>query len=397
MEQHYKNFLTLFYKFLYDLNRYTPNDNLKKVLDIYNNLDIAKIIFRTYHLLKDNFEQIKKRDEALFTKEFFILPEIDVSQSWLKLIKGQKEKLWTYLNILMIESEILVNFKEESKNLSTETQIQTQIQTQTQTQTQTNSESIDPPSLSKEKNEQPEFNPYLGIGNAIQVGDTYGVNEMFSSIPTFEDDKPDGPGIDTIANIIGINKMINLEELTNQLKNMKKEDIENATNNIKGLLGSNINEKTAGIITDMLSDISEELKKSEMSKGDPLKNIFNVAETVASRMKPKMNQENLSQLINSTQIFADQCKDKNGNSMFGDKMNPFALLGQFANNLNQENVSEEQCNKQCNDLLKNLGLNNVDFNQLTSQLQNGMLGGKNNINNNKMNFKKKKGKKRNNK
>ena len=403
MEQHYKNFITIFYKFLYDLNRYAPNEGSQKVMDIYNDLDMAKVIFRTHHLLKDNLQMIKDRNDLLFKNEFTIFPGINISIFWPKLIKGQKDKLWTYFNILMIETEILINFNNDNK-----------LQHNNDNKLQHNNESMPVNNLTNENlkensninnnindseknnindNEKKElvFDPYVGIGSEIQ---TYGVNEMFSSIPTFDDDKPSGPGLDTLANIIGINKMIDLDELANQLKNMKKEDIENATNSIKGLLGDKIDEKTSNIITDMLSNISDELKKSEMGKGDPLKNILNVAETVAERMKPSINQDNLSQLINSTQVFANQCKDKDGNSMFGDKMNPFALLGQFANNIDHENMSEDQCISQCNGLLKNLGLNNIDLNNMnlndiSKQFQSmGMgTGNKNRTNNRRPNKK----------
>jgi hypothetical protein len=76
-----------------------------------------------------------------------------------------------------------------------------------------------------------------------------------------------------------------------------------------------------------------------------------------------MNQENLSKLINSTQIFAEQCKDKDGKSIFEGKVNPFTLLGQLTN-LDSAEASEEQCMKQYNSLLKNLGLDNVDLNNI---------------------------------
>jgi hypothetical protein len=314
---------------------------IKNILDIYDKLDIAKVIFRVYHLLKDHEVYINNKDETLFQKDFVILPEINLSSSWDKLVKGQKEKLWTYMKILLIESEILVNCKKDDPETVSN-------QTDTQAITTTTQQSSD-------------FNPYMGIAPSASDG-KYGVDEMFSVVPTFEDDKPDGGGIDTIASMVGLDKMINLDDLTNQLKNMKKEDIENATNNIKGLLGSTIDDKTTSLITDMLSNISEELQKGDLSNGNPIKNILNVAESVACKMKPKINPNDLSQLLNSTQTFANQCKDKKGNPIFSDKkMNPFSLLGQFANNMGQGNMSEEQCAQQCNDLLKKMGMKNINL------------------------------------
>lgn len=356
MEAHYKNFLTTFYKFVYDLNRYVPSTGTQKALEVFNNLDIAKLIFRTYHQLKDNITKLNNKDETLFQQPFIMLPDVDVAVIWQKLIKGQKDKVWTYLNILQIESEFLMN-----------------PQTPQTLQTQT----TELPIVAEEKKPL-EFNPYVGIGEANNK--EYGVAEMYSALPTLDDDKPSGPGIEAIANMIGINKLINIEELTNQLKNMKKEDIENATNSIKGLLGNNVDEKTSDLISSMLTNISDEMKNNEMGEGNPLKKILSIAESVAGKMKPQIEKDNIdvSQLINSTQIFASQCKDKNGKPMFGDKMNPFALLGQFAGNMGGQGdgtVNEEAYAKQCNDMLKKMGMGNIDVNNMDmsamlAQLQN---------------------------
>ncbi|QKF93978.1 hypothetical protein QKU48_gp0520 [Fadolivirus algeromassiliense] len=372
MEQHYNNFLTILYKFVYDLNRYVPSHVTQNALDVYKDLEMAKIIFRTYHLLKDNCDKINNKDETLFSQQFYILPGVDVSQSWVKLIKGQKDKLFTYLKILMIESDILVNQSPTPNN-----NIVDNKKTSNEQSKSPQSEIIQSTDTSTEivKAQSVEFNPYVGVGENNK--EQYSVNEMFSALDKMEDDKPTGPGIETIAKMMGLNKLVNLEELSNQLKNMKKEDIENATNNIKGLLGNNVDEKTTNLISDMLTNISDEMKNNDMSNGDPLKNILNIAEKVASNMKPKIEQGDIdmSQLLQSTQAFASQCTDKNGKPMFDGKMNPFALLGQFANMNNMSNMNEEQCMQQCNTMLNNLGVNgggNMNMQQMMTQLQQSM-------------------------
>lgn len=366
MEQHYNNFITTFYKFIFDLNRYVPSTGTQNALDVYKNLDMAKVIFRTYHLLNDNNPKINNKDETLFNQPFIILPNVDVSHSWTKLIKGQKEKLFTYLRILLIESDILVNQQQSTQSESNVEQASTQDVQLVQDQ-----------STELVKANPVEFNPYVGIGE--NNNQQYSVNEMFSSLDNIEDDTTSGPGIETIAKMIGINKLVNLEELSTQLKGMKKEDIENATNSIKGLLGNNVDEQTTSLISDMLTNISEEMKNNDMSKGDPLKNILSIAEKVAGTMKPKIEQGNIdiSQLLQSTQAFASQCTDKNGKPMFDGKMNPFALLGQFTGMNNMQNMNEEQCMQQCNNMISNLGvnagnMNNLNMQDMMAQLQQSM-------------------------
>lgn len=297
MEQHYNNFLTTLYKLIFDFNRYCPSDNIQKILDIYKDFDMAKVIFRVYHLLNDNDEKINKHDESLFEKPFYILPDLNISISWDKLKKGQKEKIFIYLKILTIETHILIN-----------------------SSYQDNTKIVPYNNL--------EINPYIGI---CKNEDEYGINEMFSSLSTLETEKIDAFNIESLINMTGINKLVNIDELSNQLKNMKKDDIESATNNIKELLGNNIDHKTTSLINDMLTNITNEFKCNDMGQGDPLKNIINVAESVAEKMKPVLedNSFDISQLINSTQIFSNQCKDKNGKSIFGDNFNVFTLLTQL--------------------------------------------------------------------
>ena len=365
MDQHYKNFVTTFYKFIYDLNRYVPNDGCKQTLEIYTKLDMAKVIFRLYNLLKKNENDINNKNENIFNNTFVILPGIDISEYWSKLIKGQKEKIWTYLTILLLETDLLVNSDKE-KPLEMKQEPVLEI------------ESSIPPSQKKL-----EFDPFVGVGSNDNTG--FSVDQMFSSVPTMEEDKPDGPGIETIASIIGIDKMINMEELSNQLKNMKEDDIENATKSIKEYLGTNVDEKTTNLISDMLTSIKEEMNKGDIKNGNPLKTIMSIAETVAGKMRPSVenNGIDMAQLLNTTQAFANQCKDKDGKPMFDGKMNPFMMINQLAgmttNGNNPENnpgnISEEQYMNQCNAMLQQMGMGNIDIRQLAARGGRGMPRG----------------------
>ena len=92
MESHYNNFLTTFYKFVYDINRYCPSEGAAKILEIFNDLDFAKVIFKIYHLLKLNIIIINARNEDLFQLDFIILPDVNLSIIWPQLIRGQKKK-----------------------------------------------------------------------------------------------------------------------------------------------------------------------------------------------------------------------------------------------------------------------------------------------------------------
>lgn len=345
MQQHYENFLTTLYRFIQDLDRYHQTDETKQVLEIYNKLDMAKVIFRVYTLLKESNTKISSKDETLFNKPFELLPNVNVSLCWPNLVTGRKQKVWTYLSILQIESDILVNQPYKSAQQSQQT-------------TQTPKEPL-------------IFDPYVGIGGETPNKE-YNVEQMYASLANMPDEgSTAGPGLASIAKLIGLDKMVNFEELSEQLQNMKPEDIENATNNIKEMLGNNMDENTTSMLNSMLTDISSEMKSVNLGGGDPFKNIMNVAETVAGKMKPKIQSGELdiNKLVNSTQLFASQCKDKDGNPIFGEGTNPFSMLNQLAASMagrGNQPMSEKQMMDQANNMLRSMGMQG-DVEQLLGQ------------------------------
>lgn len=363
MEQQYKNFFMTLYKFITDLNRYKPTEGTNKVIDVLDKLDVSKVIKRTCLYLKDKMEKINSKDESLFQQEVLILPGVNISEVWNDLIKGQKDKIWLYLKMLYIQAEIIYNIESQSQNNTTKNTEQN-INEDKATRMEENTKAL--PMQDNDKKET-SFNPYIGVGNNDLNGKKYGIDEMFSNLPE-DNGKSSAPGFETLIDLIGVNKFINLEELMEQLKNMKPEDIESATNNIKNMLGSNIDDKTSNLISDMLNDIQEELIKNDMSGSDPMKKIYNIATVVSEKMKPKLQQENIdvTQLFNTTQTFADKCVDKDGKPLFGEGMNPLKMLGQFTNLLSSNekidpnNPEVKNINNQIGqyqNMLKNMGIN----------------------------------------
>lgn len=357
MQKHYENFLTTLYKFVTDLDRYQQTPGTKQVLEIYNKLDMAKVIFRVYTLLHQNNKSIASRDESLFQQTFEILPNVNVSEIWPNLVSGRKQKVWTYLSILHIESDILVNSKGEEKKPVEPVKIETQT----------------------DKKEPLVFDPYVGIGGNDQSGQEYCVEDMYSSLANMpEDDGNSGPGLESLANMIGLNKMIDFDGLSEQLRNMKAEDIDNATNNIKEMLGEGIDEGTSDMISSMLGDISTEMKTKDLGKGNGFKNIMSIAETVAGKMKPKIQngELDLNKLVNSTQMFANNCKDKDGNPMFDADSGPFAMLTKLMANMTGPNGGDnQQMMDQCNSMLQGMGMGDMNSMVNKAQQQHAKSGG----------------------
>ena len=368
MEQYFESFITTLYKFLSDLDRYVPTKEIKDILDVYQKLPMGQISLRYYTIMEKYAKQIKnKTDESMFQKPLKILPnDVDISILWKKLSKNQKKKIWLYLEKLYKLCEIILIEKNEQPQPQPQTQPQTQTQqqpqpqpqTQTQTQTQTQSQT---------QTQELEFNPYEGIGSVIEE---YGINEMFSGPDTLPSDKKSsGMGMGSMASLLGLNKMFDINKLRDQLKNMSKEDIDKATQNLQGLLGGNVSENTSGIISDMLSSIKNEIQNDKNLDDDPFDSIMRIAQNVATKLQPKIESGNVNmdELFKSTQGLTDNLKGSDGKGLFEGKTNPFDLvkkmMGNFMKgNKNPNQMSEQDCIQECNNMLGQMGMSRQSFN-----------------------------------
>jgi hypothetical protein len=322
MENDYKNFVATFYTFLHDINRYVPDSNIEKLLPQYNNLDMVKVLYRIHKLLKSNEEFIKNNDVKLFNQGFLLLPSINLSLSFGKMNPNQQKKIWTYLNMLLLQTEI---FYDNSKE---------------------------------------EFNPYVGVGNANQ---NYNVTDMLSSIPTVEEDEPmDISRLDMMMKMMGLDKMLDMSNITNKLKDMTDEDLERYTEELKIAFGGDSDPNVSNFVVSMMGDLTNEIKKGEEIS------LPKMLHTLGPKIQTSMEENNLdnTKLLNSAKNFAKQHKNNGGAQMFGG-IDPFAMLEKLTGG--DGPVDEKQCLKECGDMLKQVGLNNINPENLQGMSMSQML------------------------
>lgn len=346
MEQQYKSFVTTLYTFVSDINRYVPNDGCKIILEVFNKLEMPKIIMRFYSLMFENQNKIELKDVSLFNDELNILPGFNLSSIWPKLTSAQKGKVWVYLKMLYVNSETIILFHKMNKDKDTNKK-----------EKETN----------KEKGEEdiPEFNPYVGITGG---NNNYGVNDVCATLDSVPEQNTSGPGIESIMTTLGLDKMLNMDEINEQFKNMNPEDIKQATSTIQSLLGKDLDEKTTKFVSGMISSITDEIQKGDLKNGNIFTAIPKIAESVAEQMKPTVEKEgiDMQKLFNSTKNIAENCTDENGNKIFNENMNPFSMLGPL---MNSQGMTQEQYMQQCDSTLKNIGMNNVNMQQMMAMMQ----------------------------
>ena len=329
MEEQYTKFSANLQHFVSDLHRYAPTTGTKNFLDNFTKLDMVKVVDRFYNYIKPHQESVAGKKEEIFDSPFVVFPGIDLSGFWKELGPGQKAKIWTHIQILFIQSELIRHTPKP----------------------------VEEPS---EKSGMDNFNPYVGVGSSTT---DFGVNDIIKTLNSVPEEESAGPGMSSMLKMMGFDKMINIDELKEQLENMNQEDIEQATESIKSMLGGNVDDNTAGLITEMLSNISEELKQGNLSKDDPFGSLTKIADVVSNKLKPKIENENIDmrQLLNSTEQMSANLTDQNGNPMFGG-FNPFKLLSGIASG----QVSEKDGLAQCNQMLKGMGIdpNQIDPNSM---------------------------------
>lgn len=333
MEQDYKNFVVTLYKLVFDLNRYHNSLGATELLKVFDKLNMAKIIVKVNTVLSKFITQISNKDEKIFDNSLILLPNIDLSIYWSKLNTGQKEKVWTYLKIIYLESDLLINYKTKKEGEMSQLPNQNDIKS---------------------------FDPFVGVGENNKA---YSVDEIMSATSLEEHQDLSSPGFESLLSLIGIDKLFDMNSLSEQLKNIKKEDIDGITDSLKNYLGLNPNDKTSQLVSDIITNISDELSNIDTNNNTPLLSIYKIAESVASKIKPKVSTQNinLEDIINTSQNLMGQCKDEKGNPLFNDNINPFSMLSQLSSN---KNMSQKEYTEQCNNMLKHMGVNNIDINQL---------------------------------
>src|SRR3972149_2920159 len=164
-EKYYQDFVQNLYRFFYDLNRYTPNETTSEFLSVFNKLDMGKMMLRFISTMRENESKLKSRDETMFDSSVEIFPGIHLDDLWKKLTDKQKNKIWTHLQILNIQSEILMNFvdkEEENEDLNKVNDLNLKKNIVTENQ---------------EVEEFKDFNPYIGVGGN---GNDCSIDQLYS-------------------------------------------------------------------------------------------------------------------------------------------------------------------------------------------------------------------------
>lgn len=394
MQENHDLFIETLMLLLDILENKTNYANATKLLQELNETKIdidrkGSIIKKVFMLVDIYFDLLKSQDKKLFnlyTKQnkkvvkVTVIPGVDIGAMWDKLEVDDQNRIWEYLKYMYISSSHMVNVSGNENDVVNIDKVNELRLTLTGNEKEIYNEFWQKFPKNTLVTKVAEFNPFIGVGENKAE---YGVNDLLSG-PTLLPDQS-APGIDGITKLLGIDKILNLEDLSKQLKNITKEQIDQATKSIKSLLGD-VDENTSEMIDLMLNDITDELKKEDISNGHPIDNLVKIAECVAHKMMPKIDPKkvDMNKVWNSTRNIASKCHDKDGKPIFDGPNNPLSivtnLMERQMNQMQQKSMNprvnlgessepqkpmtEDDYAKECQNILKQLGLPNMSVNQL---------------------------------
>lgn len=263
-----ERFVANLFNFISDVARYTGDQDCKTFLDIYTKLDMNKLLLRFVSIVGKNEDKLHNKDVRLF--DSCIIPGIDLSTIWSNLTQAQQNKCWSHLQILFLNGNIVVKMSKAQQQQDQEQQQQEQT-----------------------------FDPYVGVGGDIT---TYSINDIMEGPKNLEMDELATPGLESMTKLFGIDKMINLDKLKEQLENMTDEDINEQTESIKKLLGANLDERSSALISSMLGDIKNALKDEDIKNANPIDLIKKVATNVSDKLKHNVSEADMEHLFKSTNM-----------------------------------------------------------------------------------------------
>jgi len=290
MSTEYKNkFIAKLKDFIEELNEKAGCEGTTEFLNLFENLEMDKVIEKYYLNTKDIKEELDSKDERLFDNDVYILPGINISDKMKKVTPKRRKRFFTYIQLLAILAESIIKEEEKEEN-------------------------------------KDSFNPYTGIGDSSSKSD-YDVNKLFSAmnveIPDQKKSTSGGPNLGMLAQAAGLNQLINPEELKKQLKSITPDKIKEMKQNMSKIMGDlgDGDEGTNKTMTTMLDTIFDEISKSDLSNSDnPFTKILGLAENVSKKIENKVNPEDFDKLVNSSVKLASKAKDQDGNPLL-DQMN----------------------------------------------------------------------------
>lgn len=270
-----------------------------------NDFDQGRIIKKIYKVLTQHLDKLYPEPTIeLFSlknekKEIVtIIPGLDISVVAKDFNDTELTALWGHLYMLFISAVGMISSINGHKKEGKVWEILPKLR-----------EKVTKMGLTKDGK---MFNPFIGL---MQENGEYNVETMFENVDEL---KTTGPSVEDVFKLTGVDKLVDVNQLNDQLKNVKQEDIDEATRNITKLLGAENDSDINEVCGSLVEGIVEDLKSN---KDGGLKSMFDTAKAVTEKIGSKLDRNKMQKTALQLSDFLKN-GENNLKNMRDDKGNP---------------------------------------------------------------------------
>lgn len=291
--------------------------------------DQGRLIKKVFYATRHCSDKIKSKDELLLSQKdenskiITILPGINLGFGYKHFDDEGKKRFWEYMYLLYISTmKIIFNTNEGKKNDeidSTVAYCETEL-SKTGVNVKGNT-----------------FNPFVGLNGSLDVNN-YDIENMFTGVKELPKNM-EGMGISSVLNLLGVEKLMNSEQLDKQLKDINDDQINDATDKITQMLGASGNPEVKDVCNILIKDIVENLKINGISNlGATLENVAKSARNKIDSTKMKNTAASMTSFMENSKDKLSNLKDKDGNpinsSLLNSLTNPLLMAQEMAKQMN---------------------------------------------------------------
>lgn len=277
-------------------------EEIKKGMSMNNKeFEHTKIIKKIYKTLSQQLDKLIKEPESdieIFYqrnnegKIITVIPGLDMRLVVKHLSEEELSKLWGYLYVVYISAVKVVtecnNHKKEGKTWDSVKVLEDRIK-----------------KSGVIWKDNKIFNPYIGL-----IGDTgCDINSLYSNI-----DVSNPMSTEKFLSNFGIENLLDLDKIKDQLQNIKQEDKDGAIKNIVGLLGADGDKEVTEVCSKLVEGIVDELRTNGLTS------MFDTASAVSSKIAGSLDESKMrkttAQVMNFIEKGQENLKnmtDKDGN------------------------------------------------------------------------------------
>jgi hypothetical protein len=296
-------------------------------------VDQGRIIKKVFKTLKDNVENLKTKDVALFTKRnsdgkiMTIIPGLNLGLIVPYFSEEEVSRLWQYVYMMYVSSLRMIYMVNETRK-------KPELM-----------ETLDVFEKDLAKSGMlvcgKVFNPYVGLG-ADSIHD---MDELMKSAEGIKktDSVMNAGGL---LGMLGIDKLMDGDKLSEQLKNISQSDIDEATKNITDLLGASGDSDVSEVCSTLVNNIVADLKENG------LESFSTVADRVSEKIgnkfdvnKMKKTALKMGNMMNDSENKLKNLKDKDGNPIGEDIMKHLSIPLGLAQSMGLGKMEEKPLEK----------------------------------------------------